>query len=459
MGASGESVESGAHRRGNSFAAPPAEVLISSSAGSRLLQVGRSDLSTLNFAPLETNSLTVSFPKVQPREIATGFGNTVQAPIGLAGLSFPALASSQAQAPNYAASFPVPCGFGPPIDIDGTQYDTELGPVDGGPSPTVGNLLALNPVSLTICGRGPYRAGSAHPFGSPLTSVTLNAGTHELVTSPSAMPFNISSLTLKEVNTPSADPPAVRHARVLNWGQVSRQVAIASGPATYLEVHQNFNTGWTATLDGKTLTPIRLDGWQQGYLVPAGGGGTVQMTFAPERTYLVGLAVGVLGVILLLLIAFGLIGKRRGVGLDPSPPWTKQLPLWLSIALAAGVVFVIGGPLVLAVPVLVFIGSRRPNTLPWVAFVGMTAAGVIAALTPGTGALSRLGAFSAPAQVCALIALAAVLVPIIVKRRSAVGEEPNPVSEYPDGAYVGVAADTPGPTANGSGDDADSGTS
>jgi arabinofuranan 3-O-arabinosyltransferase len=445
----------------NSFAAPPQEVLISSSAGSRLIHVGRSITSTLNFAPLETNSVTVSFPKVRTRKIANGFGQTVQAPVGLAGLSFPALASSQGQAPpNPAADFPVPCGYGPPIVIDGTQYETSLGPVGGGPSPTVGDLLAIKPMSLTICARGPYRAGSAEPSGSPLESVTLNAGSHELVTPLGGMPFDVSALTLKEVGTPSVGQPVVRHDRILNWGQVSREVAMTSGPATYLEVHQNFSPSWTATLDGKTLTPIRLDGWQQGYLVPAGRGGTVHMTFGPERTYLLGLAVGALGVILLLLIAFGVIGKRRGVGLESSPPWNQQWPFWLSIGLVAGVVFVIGGPLVLAVPVLVFIGRWRPTWLPWVAFVGMTAAGVVAALTPGNGALIGVGAFSTPAQVCALIALSAVLVPI-AHWRSQAGGEPNPASEpgYPDRAFAGVAADTREPVANGSGDHADGGTS
>jgi len=412
----------------NSFASAPEEVLISSSAGSRLLHVGPSSVSTLNFAPLDTNSVTLSFPKVQTRGIVNGFGQKVQAPLGLSELSFPALTAVEGQPPNYAASFVAPCGFGPPIYIDGIQYETKLGPVDGGPTPTIGNLLSLKPVGLSVCGRGPYRASIDESSGSQRDSVTLNSGTHELVTTQSGAPFNISSLSLKEVGASSGARPNVRHARVVGWGQVTRQVAIGSGPATYLEVHQNFGTGWTASLNGKSLTPIRLDGWQQGYLVPAGRGETVQMTFAPERTYLLGLGVGVLGVILLLLVACGVIGKRREVDLEPALPWKKQLPLWLSIGAVAGVVLVIGGPLVFAVPVLVYIGARRPTWLPVIAFVGMAAAGVIAGLNPGTGALSQLGAFSAPAQVCALIALSAVLVPVTV-RRSQPREQPDPISE------------------------------
>ena len=92
------------------------------------------------------------------------------------------------------------------------------------------------------------------------------------------------------------------------------------------------------------------------------------------------------------------------------------MPLWLSIGLSAIVLFVVGGPIVLVVPLLVFVGSRHASWLPWVALIGMTVAGTIAAIHPGSGALSHNGAFSAPAQVFALIALAAVLVPIVGRR-------------------------------------------
>ena len=128
----------------------------------------------------------------------------------------------------------------------------------------------------------------------------MASGLHELVTTPTGMPFNISTLTMKQVGTPTAGKSVDRQARVVSWGQESRDLAITSGPASYLEVHQNFSSGWTAKLNGKTLAPIRLDGWQQGYLVPAGRGGTVHLTFAPEQSYVLGLVVSALGVILLL---------------------------------------------------------------------------------------------------------------------------------------------------------------
>ena len=416
------------------FVASPKEILISSPAGNRLLHVGSCCSALLNFAPLETKSVTVSFPKIQTRVTRNGLNETVQAPVGLAELVFPALAAYQIVPPNPADRITVPCGYGPPIVLDGTTYETSL-------DPTIGNLLALNPVDFRIC--------------RPSQPLTLSGGSHSLVTQPSGMPFNVSALTISEVGTPEPPQSVTRHAQVLSWGQESGSVAVGAGPATYLEVHQDYDVGWRATLNGKTLTPIVLDGWQQGFVVPAGRGGTVQITFAPERTYLLGLAVGAVGVILLVLIAFGVLGKRRGVGLDSSPPWMGRVPLWLSVGLTACVVLVVGGPLVLLVPVLVLLGSRRPTWLPWVAFVAMTTAGIIAAINPGTGALTHQGAFSAVAQVCGVLALSAVLVPVAYwrsKRR----ERRDFVAEPADAPFVviGTAGDAfkDEPAHTGSGD-------
>ncbi len=48
---------------------------------------------------------------------------------------------------------------------------------------------------------------------------------------------------------------------------------------------------------------MRLDGWQQAFIVPAGAGGTITMTFQPTATYHLALVVSILAVALLLAIA------------------------------------------------------------------------------------------------------------------------------------------------------------
>ena len=44
---------------------------------------------------------------------------------------------------------------------------------------------------------------------------------------------------------------------------------------------------------------MTIDGWQQGYRVPAGAGGEVSLVYRPDRTYRTGLLVG-LGLVVLL---------------------------------------------------------------------------------------------------------------------------------------------------------------
>jgi arabinofuranan 3-O-arabinosyltransferase len=192
---------------------------------------------------------------------------------------------------------------------------------------------------------------------------------------------------------------------------------MSSGASTYLEIHQNYNVGWVATVNGKKLQPIILDGWQQGYIVPGGSGVVVHLKFKPENLYLGGLIVGALGVLLLgLLLLFGFRRASR-VGRwgaeDPAVlAWNKTIPSWTLIVLAALATFTIGGPLALVVVPLVVVARRWPQALPWVAVTGMVAVGVLSAVNPGNGALSHVGSFGPWAQTAAVISIAAALIPV-----------------------------------------------
>ena len=51
-----------------------------------------------------------------------------------------------------------------------------------------------------------------------------------------------------------------------------------------LVVPESVNPGWTArTADGAALTPVIVNGWQQGWVVPAGEPGTVTLSFPLQR--------------------------------------------------------------------------------------------------------------------------------------------------------------------------------
>jgi hypothetical protein len=88
----------------------------------------------------------------------------------------------------------------------------------------------------------------------------------------------------------------------------------------------------------------------------------------------------------------------------------------------AALIFVAGGPVALAVPLLAWLawrparspGGRAPaDWLPVVAAAGMVLAGLLSAVRPfGEG---LFGPFGGPAQACALVALAAALMPAVAR--------------------------------------------
>jgi arabinofuranan 3-O-arabinosyltransferase len=219
-----------------------------------------------------------------------------------------------------------------------------------------------------------------------------------------------------------------RAVTIRSWQPDQRRLSIGRGAASYLEVHENYNPGWAAALNGQRLTPVRLDGWQQGFLVPAGAGGMITLTFRPAATYHLALVASLFAAAILLAVAaWSFTGRRRGAGRDAghrgAPP-ARNGPRWLSVLAVTALIFVAGGPLALAVPLLAVPLLAGRVRLPVLAFGAMVASGLLAAVRPfGTG---LLGPFGWPAQACALVALAAALIAGSTGAPKTVGTPGNP---------------------------------
>src|SRR5262249_58181618 len=116
--------------------------------------------------------------------------------------------------------------------------------------------------------------------------------------------------------------------RVLAWDYANRAARMGPRAASYLESNQNANAGWSATLDGHTLRAVRLDGWQQGFVVPPGAGGVVTLTFGPVKFYHVWIILSAAAALALVLVASA--RRRRGTVHEqmhpPLPPPADQLP-------------------------------------------------------------------------------------------------------------------------------------
>ena len=409
------------------FTAAPTTVEVTSPNGDRLAAIEFGGVVHL-VPPLTTRTMDVSFPGPVSANPAPGAPQPTQPLIGLSKISIPALRRLQVAAPDPATGFSLACGAGPTVTVDGQRYETAV-------SGTLGALTQLDQVRVRLC--------------TPGSVLSLAPGRHQLRAADAGL-FTIASVSLRGATGPagtgSEGPGAApaRTVRLLSWQPDSRKVSVGPGSATYLEIHQNENPGWVATLGGLRLAPARLDGWQQAYIVPAGAGGTIRMTFAPAGLYHGGLVLSALGILALLVVsALGSIRllaaaarRRRGrpcLTADPSassaaaaaaaraPSEAPGVSLrwagsgagkWLALLALAALIFLVGGPVVIAVPFLAVIAIRLPRWTPAMAAGAMLMAG-LAAATAANPAATGSGAFGPVAQACALVALAAVLIPVL----------------------------------------------
>ena len=383
------------------IAAQPTQVLISTPSGTRDLPVPQSGV--LTFPPLRTDQLDISFPSVmQVTAYNPLVGRAQQLPVGLAGLSIPALAGLNTGLPTAATPFALGCGQGPPLTIGGQTFATAV-------SGTVGELTSLTPLPLRVCG--------------PRNTVVLRAGTHYLTSPGSGLPLTVTDLSLATAQaTARASATAARTLHIGSWGTEYRTAAIGPGAQSYFEVHQAANPGWTATLNGHRLAPVTLDGWQQAFVVPAGAGGKVVLAFTPATGYRQALVVSIAAVALVIVAAAWPSWRRRRRRPSPavagpaasSGPGTRLglIGYWLAIAGVTAVLAACGGLAALAVPVVLLVGWWSPRWVPLLAFAAMCAAGAVTISGLSHGAQYGFGAFSWPAQAAALVALAAALTPL-----------------------------------------------
>ncbi|WP_415952649.1 glycosyltransferase [Streptomyces sp. KLOTTS4A1] len=114
-----------------------------------------------------------------------------------------------------------------------------------------------------------------------------------------------------EAPTPVAAGPVEVHTEIPD-GKAGRVLRLADAAAE----------GWTATLDGKPLTKKTLDGWAQGFELPASGG---RLTVVHEDSGTHTAWLWAQGALALVLVVLALPGRRRTVD-DDLPQEPVDLP-------------------------------------------------------------------------------------------------------------------------------------
>jgi arabinofuranan 3-O-arabinosyltransferase len=364
---------------------------------------GAAQPATLSLRPRITDTVSISLLDWEDVIDRNALGFDQLKPPGLAevtvlGADGSAIAPADATR-NRLRQITVDCEHGPVIAVAGRFVHTSI-------RTTAGALLDGEPVAALACERDP---------------IALPAGQQELLISPGAA-FVVDGAQLSTPNAaelpgsaiaapvPAAPPPGGK------WGPDRREVqAPTSATSRVLVIPESINPSWVArTSTGARLTPVAVNGWQQGWVVPAGSPGTITLTFASNSLYRVGLAVGL--ALLPLLAMLALWRRRRGgTGDAPAQPWEPGARAAVAVLAAGAVIAGAGGVVVVggALGLRYLLRHRQSDGLT----VALSAGGLILA----GAALSRhpwrsVGGYaghSANVQLLALISLAVLAASVV----------------------------------------------
>lgn len=266
----------------------------------------------------------------------------------------------------------LPCGSGPPLEVDGRSVPTSL-------QTTTGAIRRGEPARWEAC-------------DTPSTT-----GDETRIRAPYAEPFRIDTIVASGAIAPA--PGAPRTVDVTSWGSQQRHLRVGPGPSIAVVGTENHNRGWAAR-GADDLRPLRVDGWRQAFTVPAADEPLeLTLVYEPNSLFRTGLVAGF--VLLIALVVGAALRPRRPVPMA----LTERGPSSTVAAGLAGLVgLLLGGALVLVTVPLAVLGRRRPDLLRWMAPVALGVLALLLLAPIGSRWASTNAAFHAPAQIAAVIA-------------------------------------------------------
>ncbi|CAN5714835.1 DUF3367 domain-containing protein [soil metagenome] len=392
----------------------PRLVAVDLGAGPQVRALGVDGPTTIHLTPRVTDTVKISLLDWDDVIDRTALGFDQVKPPGLAEVvalrrDGTPIGAADATA-NRARTITIACGQGPVIALAGRFLQTSI-------RTSVGALLDGAPVAAQPCERKP---------------VALPAGQQELLISPRAE-FTVDGASLSTPMAAELPRAAKNPADTGAWTADHREVRVPGAPvARVLVVPESTSPGWSArTADGSALQPITVNGWQQGWVLPAGTEGTVTLSFGSNSLYRAGLAGGLALLPMLLLMAL-LPARRPRTDRQPVRPWPAGPWVAAAVVLAGTLIAGVAGAVVFGAtaPGLYLLRDRpkwtKAVTVGGTAF-GFIASGAVLARHPWR-AVDGYAGHSAGVQLLALIAVGLLAASVVVWSRPAESAEPEPES-------------------------------
>jgi arabinofuranan 3-O-arabinosyltransferase len=375
--------------------AHPTLVAIDLGDGPQLRRLTGDTAQTVSLRPTLTDTVKVSLLDWDDVIDRTALGFDQIKPPGLAEITAldaqgrPIAAADAAR--NRQRAVTLPCGRGPIIAVAGQFVQTAI-------DTTVGALLDGDPVPAKPCRPDP---------------IALPSGQQELLISPGAA-FVVDGVQLVGPLGRQLPSAATNPVQTGTWSPDRREVDVpASQTSRILVVPESINPGWTArTADGAELSPVTVNGWQQGWVVPAGTSGGISLSFGSNAVYRAGITGGLALLPILALLAL-VPARRPPPAADPAKPWRPNAIVTGVAILAVGAVIAgIAGVAVVGAAIGVRYLLRNRPQLNDAVTVGTSAGGLIlagAVLSQNPWrSVNGYAGHSAGVQLLALISIAAL---------------------------------------------------
>lgn len=252
--------------------------------------------SRITFPAATAATLTLTVSDIASRTtVDRRYGETTVLPVAIRELGATSIAAAQPTGPAPECRSDLVEVDGRPIPISVTQE-------------TIERLLAGSAVTVDPC--------------DPAL-VDLSAGTHRLTTTPGS----VTGLDIDQIVLRSGDPAATAGAPtvVVQRSRTTRTATVTNCPAgCWLILGEGYNDGWEAELGGSSLgAPRLLSGGFNGWWLPGSTSAvTVTMTWAPQGTMWIGMALA--GLALLACAALVWRDKERAKMQAPAAP----VPQW-----------------------------------------------------------------------------------------------------------------------------------